>query len=107
MGNKVEFEGEITEFDYANLGINLRGIYLALDKNPSGSFVQISVGERFKVTMERIEPKLKPCPFCQYSEPKYERVASDHHIICPCCGAMGAEASTKSDAIHAWNRREK
>ena len=66
---------------------------------------------RYHVTLEPIEPELKPCPFCGSTQPKVSNDADLHdhvpswYVLCSHCGCKGPEHLTLDDAIEAWNRR--
>lgn len=67
----------------------------------------VEQGRKYRVTLDEIEPKLKPCPFCGGEPFYYEAdVDFDHHITCTICGANSCECMTKEDAVRNWNRRE-
>ena len=57
------------------------------------------------------KPTLKPCPFCGDAK-EVEPVKTDGfpyfpwQVWCMNCGARAPRASTKGEAIKAWNTRE-
>ena len=51
--------------------------------------------------------KLKPCPFCGSNGAILHEVTDHNHMIMCDCGASGALAESKKEAIEAWNRRTK
>lgn len=62
-------------------------------------------------------PKLKPCPWCGFSQCDVGRVTRSNSynrmiritrmVFCVICGAQGPERKTVSAAIKAWNTRRK
>ena len=67
---------------------------------------------RFRVTLEPIEPELKPCPFCggealfDVSNPARWGWGNDYHVVkCSDCGARIRPSSVKEQTTAVWNRR--
>ena len=69
------------------------------------------VGVRYRVTLERVEPELRACPFCATKEPwigvadRGPEFAQRYYVSCQGCGAEGGSRAVETDAIAAWNRR--
>jgi len=54
-----------------------------------------------------ISCKLKPCPFCGFSEIQFFNQFSMKYARCARCGAEGPYVNTDEGAIAAWNNRAK
>jgi Lar family restriction alleviation protein len=100
MSEKIEFEVPIVE-----VYISRRGGYSARNGIllPSGFRVR---ADKYKVTVEPVEPGLKLCPFCggMAREAQY-RDSGHYYIKCGKCGLAGTDHATLVEAIEAWNRR--
>lgn len=66
------------------------------------------VGERYRVTLEPIEPELRPCPFCGGEAALFDDrngVRMYQARCLECSTGRTLWANVKADAIAAWNRR--
>ena len=104
MGEKIEFEARVIE--------PLRYVMPELSSWP---FIQVAVpgveaGKRYRVTLEPIEPELKPCPFCGGEAEIHiwpgRKNACNTAAYCQDCDSRGPFAENDVDAIQTWNRRE-
>jgi len=104
MGEKIEFEA-VARWAYGDPG------HLTLDV-PRGKAIN---SLRYHVTLELMEPKLKPCPFCGSDAQIVERETGSFagvRVVCisPRCGAQGKSLKTtdtesREYVIQAWNQR--
>jgi len=57
--------------------------------------------------MNKVEKKLKSCPFCGFEgfldKPDY--YDGLYHVICRRCGARTSSSQNKNHVINNWNRR--
>jgi len=73
----------------------------------------VEAGKRYRVTLEPIEPELKPCPFCEDGgDPRYWKhqgavndCGESYCVRCWACRARTDSAETKERAAELWNRR--
>ena len=97
MSEKIEFEA-IVQY----ISGNMRGLVGV----PYG---KLPMGQRYKVTLEPVEPELAPCRYCLESYAQVENQSSDisecYQVRCLGCGAGGPQMKTREQAIEEWNRR--
>lgn len=104
MSKTVEFVGRVqsvrtvvgeTRQDAIRLHVEERG------KN-CDAFLNALDRNLYKVTLEPVEPEMKPCPFCGS-----DMVGLTHmcllNVTCFNCKATGPRALTKEKAIELWN----
>ena len=98
MSKKIEFEGSPT--------FGVEGPR-PLFNVPEG--IEVDMDRNYKITLEPIEPKLKPCPFCGLSEALSVSLTGpngSYFVLCDSCFTNGPYASTTHEAIEWWNRRK-
>lgn len=66
--------------------------------------VPLRTGERYAMTLEPVEPELKPCPFCG-GKPEYQERGMSGYFCCDTCSSSTPVMFGKDAAITAWNRR--
>jgi len=105
MSDKIEFEARLTFAAHRGCG----SVISTWDHAPGQHQVLSGLhGGRYRVTLEPIEPELKPCPFCGASG-AYLGILHQptHRVWCKRCGVTTEMVGemTRADAIAAWNRR--
>jgi hypothetical protein len=96
MSKKIEFEAMAQWSSEMREGLH---IYL-----PHGAARR---WQRYRVTLEPVEPELKDCPHCG-GPTMYEEHVQGHAFCAMClrCHARSGWYSCLEDAAEAWNRRE-
>ena len=66
------------------------------------------MSNRKKIKKKEETVGIKPCPFCNNSNPKkysLQTAGSLHQILCSACGAFGPAAESEDEALDVWNNR--
>ena len=92
MGEKHEFEALIRYFECQNGYVFGAPYDLEID----------SEGQIYHVTLEPIEPELKPCPFCGGQPHPASGIRA---TWCKDCGAEVNRRTVDEVAMEMWNRR--
>ena len=105
MSKKIEFEAEIDKIDVNGSGIDR----VILDTTKGGWWRFPSSKGPYRVTLEPVEPELKPCPHCSCSDIFRDNeqvgIYAFYWFKCLGCGATGGRADTIQEARRKWNRR--
>lgn len=102
MSNKVDFEMMTHEGDtdgrvqHKYVGNAVFSVMMVGDPN-----------ERYRVTIEALEPALKPCPFCggEAVMRKAPTIAPMWYVECTNCGIHTPDTRDKGYVAREWNRR--
>ncbi len=98
MGEKMEFEVKVLPSGLRPL---MYASAWAVIPVPEGT----TVGQRYRVTLEPVEPELKPCPLCGGDAEVQTNPKGTHYWVgCHGCGARGPISDWKG-ARQAWNLR--
>ena len=77
----------------------------------SGADKMLKIGQRYHVTLEPVEPELKPCPFCGEKDDLTVMRLGASFVRCLSCDAAGpiayahSEKTAEHRAIELWNHR--
>jgi len=101
MTEKIEFEATPT-FTHIGGGFAWSGHVIKLPPDVDK--------QKYRVTLEPVEMKPKPCPHCA-GEARMQtrrRAYPYHFVMCedPACEAKGPESESKAIALRGWNRRD-
>ena len=109
MSEKIEFEASISSRIVYKIG---SGEITLLFDQETQERIGWPCADRYRVTLEPVEPELKPCPFCggealfDVSNPARWGWGNDYHVVkCSDCGARIRPSSVKEQTTAVWNRR--
>lgn len=111
MAEKIEFTGHLYKKTWEHDTNGLMGITLRLETRGTTP-LYLPDGE-YRITLDPVEPEVKPCPFCGGDAEIVGSVDCNLHCVgepfysvhCTACGVVMANHTTRSGAVNAWNRR--